>query len=447
MEFEFDLGGRPTGRQREETAPMRLLVLGDFSGKPAAERAPLASRPTHRVDVDTLDAVMKRLGPRLQTKSGEIAFTTIDDFHPDSLFARVEVFRALRQARTQPPASAAAAGQEDLGRLLGKSADAASAPVAPLSGIDAMIRSVVAPYIVKDTSSETKSYLAAVDAATSAEMRSLLHDPAFQAIESAWRSVQWLTSNLELDGPLELHLFDVTREELLEDIAAADGTLAGTGLYRALVDRWRNVPGEEGWSVLASMITFSASSADVRLLAALGLIASNAGGPLLAGADPSLMSGDDANATSRWNALRGSKAAQWIGLTTPRVLLRMPYGKASDPISAFAFEEFAGEPSHEGFLWGTGSLAATLLIGRAFTERGWEMELGDEREIGDLPAYTFTREGERQMQPCAERVLTESQIDAMIKAGLMPIASHRNRNAVTAVRFQSVGDPPAPLAW
>jgi hypothetical protein len=35
----------------------------------------------------------------------------------------------------------------------------------------------------------------------------------------------------------------------------------------------------------------------------------------------------------------------------------------------------------------------------------------------------------------------------MIKGGLIPIASRRDRNAVVAIRFQSVSDPPAPLAW
>ena len=99
------------------------------------------------------------------------------------------------------------------------------------------------------------------------------------------------------------------------------------------------------------------------------------------------------------------------------------------------------------FLWGNASLATALLIGKAFTARGWDMEPGDEREIGDLPAYTFDRDGEREMQPCAERVLTESEIDTLLKAGLIPIASRRDRNAVVAVRFQSVSDPPAPLAW
>jgi predicted component of type VI protein secretion system len=75
------------------------------------------------------------------------------------------------------------------------------------------------------------------------------------------------------------------------------------------------------------------------------------------------------------------------------------------------------------------------------------MEPGDEREIGDLPAYTFVRDGEREMQSCGERPLSESQTNTLLKAGLVPIASRRDRNAVVAIRFQSVADPPAPLAW
>ena len=200
------------------------------------------------------------------------------------------------------------------------------------------------------------------------------------------------------------------------------------------------------WSALVGLFHFGPSETDIGLLAALGLIASHAGGPLLAGADWAL-AGDDAGALAAWQALRRSEAAPWIGLAAPRVLLRLPYGKGSDPIEAFAFEEFVGAPVHEEFLWGNGSLAIALLIGRAFTARGWDMEPGDEREIGDLPAYTFVRDGEREMQACAERFLTESQIDTLLKAGLMPIASRRDRNAVVAIRFQSVSDPPAPLAW
>jgi type VI secretion system protein ImpC len=439
--LEFDLNfGRP-GRRRGDEEPMRLLVLGDFSGRPAADRPPLATRPTQQVDLDNIDAAMRRLRPRLPLASGDIDVQQIDDFHPDSLYRRLDLFQALREARSKPPAEAG----ELLGRLLGRPSEAGAARAsAPANPIDALIHQIVAPHVVKDTSAQTAAHASAVDAATAEQMRALLHDPAFQSLEAAWRGVQWLISSLDLDENLQLHLFDVTREELLSDIVAAQGTLAQTGIYRALVDRWRNVPGAQGWSALAALFSFGPSTADIGLLAALGLIASQAGGPLLAGAEPAL-AGDSAG--EGWQALRSSEAARWIALGAPRVLLRLPYGRNSDPVEAFTFEEFAGPPIHDQLLWGSPALAMTVLLGRAFTERGWEMEPGDEREIGNLPAYTFVRDGEREMQPAAERFLTESQIQAMIEAGLVPLASRRDSHAVVAIRFQSVAHPPAALAW
>ena len=180
----------------------------------------------------------------------------MDDFHPDRLYARLDLFQALRQARATPPAGS----DELLGRLLGKPDEpGAAAATVPAGGLDALIHEIVAPHIVKDTSAQDKPYLAAVDAAIAEQMRSLLHDPAFQSLEEAWRGLRWLISSLELDETLQLHLFDVTREELLADVVAAQGKVAQTGVYRALVDRWRNVPGGERWSALVGLITLRSS--------------------------------------------------------------------------------------------------------------------------------------------------------------------------------------------
>jgi len=441
--LEFDVSFGPRGRPRDESEPMRLLVLGDFSGNATSDRPALASRPTLRIDIDNIDDVLHRLAPRLSAPAGEIRFDRIDDFHPDRLYARLDLFQTLRQARANP-----AAGTGDLlGRLLGKPTEASGAPAAaPASGLDAMIRDIVAPHIVRESSAHTASHVAAVDAAIAEQMRRLLHDSAFQSLEAAWRGVHWLITSLELDENLQLHVLDVTREELLADIVAAQGTLSETGLYRAVVDRWRNVPGSQGWSAFVVLIDFGLSHTDLGLLAALGTIASQAGAPILGGASQAL-AGQDAEASAGWQKLRRSKIAQWIGLAAPRVLLRQPYGKDSDPIESFAFDELVGPPVHEEFLWGNGALAAALLIGRSFTARGWEMEPGDERDIGDLPAYTFVRDGEREMQACGERFLNEREIQALLTAGLIPLASRRDRNAVVAIRFQSVSEPPAPLAW
>ena len=97
MQFDFSLKPRPA--QRQGQGALRILVLGDFSARPTAERMPLAQRPTHRVDVDSLDKVMQRLAPRVKLPAGDVHFEGLDDFHPDPLFARLPVFASLRQMR------------------------------------------------------------------------------------------------------------------------------------------------------------------------------------------------------------------------------------------------------------------------------------------------------------------------------------------------------------
>jgi type VI secretion system protein ImpC len=185
----FDLGFVfRSGRRRDDGDPMRLLILGDFSGKAAAERTPIGARPMQRLDIDTFDDVMRRMAPRLGGPAGEIRFEQIDDFHPDRLYARLDVFQALRDARAKRPA-----GNDGLlGRLLGKPAEPdVRPPAAPSGGLNALIRDVVAPHIVKDTSAQTATYLAAVDAAIAVQMgRCSTH----------WRSSRWRRCGAECGG-------------------------------------------------------------------------------------------------------------------------------------------------------------------------------------------------------------------------------------------------------
>jgi type VI secretion system protein ImpC len=440
MDFNFTFGRSGGGgrRRNDEERPMRLLLLGNFAGD--GERQPLANRPTLRVDVDTLNDVIRRVKPRLALPSGAIEFRTIDDFHPDALHARLEVFKSMREARVAP-----VPGHEDIARLLGKPAPSRPTASPSTGGLDALIRNIVAPHIVKDEAPRA-SYVAAVDTATGDAMRQVLHAPEFQSLEAAWRGVQWLIAHLELDESLQLHLLDVTREELSSDVNPADGDLSQTGLYSVLVDRTRNVPGAQPWSLIVALFDVGTVDEDIKSVAALGAIAAQAGGVLLAGADASL-AGADHKRLAAWHALRTSDIAQSIGLAAPRVLLRLPYGKGSDPIDAFAFEEIPGSPAHGQFLWGSASLAPALVVGRAFASQGWDMEPDSEREIGEMPHYVFTRDGEREMQACAERFMNEREMDKLLAAGIMPIASRRDRNAVVVIRIQSIADPPAGLAW
>ncbi len=68
------------------------------------------------------------------------------------------------------------------------------------------------------------------------------------------------------------------------------------------------------------------------------------------------------------------------------------------------------------------------------------MKPGDERDIGDLPAFVRDKGGEQQLQACAETYLSERAGEAILARGLMPFLSIRNQNAARLLRFQSLAE-------
>jgi len=50
------------------------------------------------------------------------------------------------------------------------------------------------------------------------------------------------------------------------------------------------------------------------------------------------------------------------------------------------------------------------------------------------------------MTPCAELLMTETQVLALIDRGLMPLVSYKDRPLVRLAGFRSLGPKPLPLA-
>ena len=131
----------------------------------------------------------------------------------------------------------------------------------------------------------------------------------------------------------------------------------------------------------------------------------------------------------------------------PRFLLRLPYGKNASETESFAFEEMSPRsPSTSVISGAIPAIACAYLLGEAFTRFGWHMRPGAVQEIDGLPAHTYRKDGETQLKPCAEVLLTEDAAEMLLDRGFMPLASIKGTDRVRLVRFQSVADPPAPLA-
>jgi predicted component of type VI protein secretion system len=126
--------------------------------------------------------------------------------------------------------------------------------------------------------------------------------------------------------------------------------------------------------------------------------------------------------------------------------MRQPYGKGSDEVEVFAFEELVGEDSHDSYLWGCGAFVCGFLLADAFRAEGWDMTVGGAGELDDLPVYRFSKDGETQIKPCAEVWLSERVGDRISSQGLMALLSIKGRGAVRLVNAQSVAASAQSLA-
>jgi len=419
-------------------APFRLLIAGDFSGGASRIRKPVA------VDRDNFDEVLALFAPALRLDFAKtqlpIEFHELDDFHPDRLFERLGPFQALRDLRERVEAGAVMpsasqsqnlSGADVLGAMMGDQ-PASTATAKARSTWDHMLHEMVAPYAEKKPDPRRPAWIAQIDAAVAGEMRGVLHHREYQDLESAWRGLFFLVRRLETGEDLKVHVWDMPQSTL----ATAEGVAA---LRRVAVEEATGTPGATPWTVIAGLYSFGPQEEPV--LAQIASIARSAGAPFLAGVAP-----DVVGLTKVFDDLRHSPGARWVGLALPRFLLRLPYGAKTDSTERFAFEEMPTPTEHERYLWGNPSILCASLLGEAFSRYGWRMRPGMVSQVEGLPAHVYKSDGEPELKPCAEVLLTEDAVELLMSRGLMPLVSMKGSDRVRVARFQSVAEPAAPLA-
>ncbi|HEX8098274.1 MAG TPA: type VI secretion system contractile sheath large subunit, partial [Pyrinomonadaceae bacterium] len=515
--FSFDKPEVNLVSTMEETAgtpepdtPFRVALLGDWSGRASRGLSSAVSesgalRPL-LVDRDNLDDVMKRLGVEVRLKPDgaggahvTLRFKDIDDFHPDRIFERLEVFDALRRTRgrLEDPETFASAAEEvrgwadkdedattratsqeravqeppalsaepsDGGSLLDQILSGATDnqtpsshppsdnPTAAPDDLRAMLRSIVRPHLVPGDDPRQAGMVASVDEATGKLMRSILHDSGFQALESAWRALYFLTSRLETGADLKLYILDVTKEELAADLISNEGEKGGR-LHKLFVEESVETPGGEPWAVLIGNYTFDRTREDAEMFGRLARLAKSCGAPFIAGAGASFLGCDSLAATPdpddwqlseetedarAWEAVRRGPGASYVALALPRFLARLPYGRDTEPVEQFEFEEMPEGAGHEDYLWVNPSFACAYLLAQAFTAEGWGMRPGALQEIEGLPLHVYEEDGESRAKPCAEVLLTVRAAEVILDLGLMPLLSIRESDTVRLAMFQSL---------
>lgn len=496
---------RPLGRP-DPDIPFRMLIMGDFSGRKnrhdrSEHRAPTNRRPI-RVDRDNVHELFGQLTVAIEspllgdgTPPITLRFTALDDFHPDRLVRQIEPLQKLSDLRrrltdpatfsaaadevrawTQPPSPPEArsgttgspppqpdvTGAPTTG-LLDRVLEQAPVSVADLQPTEwqSYLQSLIQPFLLPKAHPLEKELVAQVDAAMSQILRTLLHHPTFQNLEAAWLGLSFLVDRVETDGQIQLYLLDFPKSALSADLLPSDD-LEATQLYRLLVEETVRTPGAHPWAVIGGVYTFDRTGNDLEMLERIAQISKEAGAPFLAAASPCMVGCSSFGSTpdpddwqdqaahqedhQRWERLRQMDDASYLGMSIPRFLLRLPFGRETEAISTFAFEEMAGVPDHEDYCWGNPIFACLLLLGQSFSEDGWHLRAGSVQDVDGLPLHVYQDgSGESVTKPCAEAWLTENAAEHLLEAGLIPLLSYKNQDRIRLVRFQSIALPLKPL--
>ena len=446
--------------------PLRIALLGDFGAGALKGRletgSELAARRPLSVEFDTLDDAIARMELQLQLPLGadgsNVGFdiSELESFHPDELYRNLKVFSALtalrkrlnnavtftaaanelqkmvgaprlprqRKARARGAAPSSAGRLSDFARLTGRPMSAS-----PETSVDALLRSMVGPFVKPSPNPAKDAMLGTLDRALSEAMRSVLHQADFQNLESLWRGVDFLLRRLETGPQLQVHLIDVSAEEFAADLSRADD-LSESGLYKLLVQR----PEKEaagGYSLLCGCYQFDATPPHAELLGRMSQIAAQAGAAFITGirTDPFCEARPHPLVSEAFNALKGLASARLLSLYGPRFMLRLPYGKRSDPISSFAFEEFSLNEGLGGMLWGhAGLLAVCALVGQ-----------GGKTTLADIPFYSLVdAAGDHTVLPSTERLLTERLATRLRQFGIGALQAHKGEPMVRLAALQAV---------
>lgn len=468
--------------QAQEQA-LKIAIIGDFSGRESrglCDPSTIGQRPALRVNKDNFEQLFERMQVRVQLPltAEPLDLMEYDDLHPDYLYSRVPMFEQfidLEKQLLNPSSFDAAAAeiqgwadykcdtnesnsgastgaQSMLDAILDSRSFQQQYEDSPNGQIDKLIKDIVAPYIAAKQDPRQDQLLEAVNSASSETMRKIMHNSGFQQIEASWRSLHMLIRRLESHSQLQIHIIDVSKDELLADLRSADDDLEQAQIFKRLVSS-QTSSGDQPFNLVVGDFNVEDFEQDISLLIDMGTIAEAVGSCFISGADTRLASCPslagsvdpddwhyrlDTDFSKGWEALRDYSASAHIALAAPRFLLRLPYGANTSTTDCFDFEELSAEAGHKYYLWGNSAYLLTLLLCDSYLDSGMQLRPGQIQDVDGMPVHVYQQSGEKRIKPCAEAMVTDSGAKRFKDSGLNLVRSVQGQDRVLLPEFISL---------
>jgi type VI secretion system protein ImpC len=309
--------------------------------------------------------------------------------------------------------------------------------------------------VTKDAETMINQRIAQIDHLLSIQVNEILHHPTFQKLEASWRGLKYMLDQSETNDKLKIKVLNVSKRELLKDLQRAP-EFDQSALFKKVYEEEFGVFGGAPFAALIGDYQFGKHPEDIELLERISQTAAGAHAPFLSAASPEFFNLEsyatldaprdlskvfDSTEYAKWKSFRQSEDSRYVGLTAPRMLLRLPYGKNTKTVDAFQYEEAVDGTDHEKYLWGNSAYALGTRLTNAFAMYGWCAAIRGVEGGGlveGLPVHNFyTDEGDLAMKCPTEVQITDRREKEMADQGFIPLVHSKNNDFAAFFSVQS----------
>ena len=411
--YDVEVGGAIEMRE----LPFVLGVLASLSGDPDEPLPHLRQRKFVEINWDNFNAVLAETKPRLAFAVDdvitdgdsklmvELNFRHIEDFEPARVVGQVKPLADLLEKRHKLQAEA---------ERLDSDPDADSDYRAVRNAVDN------------------------IDKLLSQQLNLIMHEPKFQRLEASWRGLHYLVSETETGTMLKIRVLNVSKKELLRDFERA-AEYDQTEIFKKVYEEEYGTFGASPYGALIGDFEFENLPQDFALLEYLSQVAAIAQAPFIAAAGPKMFGVDsftefkdfrdiskvfDHSCYVKWGSFRDSEDSRYVGLTLPRILMRLPYGPLGTEVEEFRFIENVQEDA-SSFVWGNAAYAFGVCLTTAFAKYYWCATIRGVEGGGliqGLRGWTFKDDEGQLASKCpTEIAITDRREKELSDLGFIPL--------------------------
>ena len=322
--------------------------------------------------------------------------------------------------------------------------------------------------------------IARIDALIDRQLNTVIHHPAYQKLEASWRGLEYLTNTIPEGGEgVKVRVLNVSWNDLVNDVTRAL-EFDQSQLFKKVYENEFGQPGGEPFGVLLGDYEMHPRPSaghpqdDVEALSQISGVAAAAFAPFITSVHPSFFGLDsfmelerpleltrtfEQPEYSKWRSLRQSEDSRFVGLTLPRILMRVPHGTTGAPGAGSRFREDVGGPGRDRYLWGNAAYAFGAVLIRSFANSGWLADirgirhspvdragkrtcLDDGGLVTGLPIHSFGTDRTGVATRCStEVIVTDAREKDLEELGFIPLCHCQDTDFSAFYGNQSIQKP------